>query len=194
LDLCKALGGIIMRGFIAIETDKHFQTECETIQSQLKSMNIQGIYMKSEDIHLTLKFFHNIDEESIKVIMGELKEKIHEKSFPIELHRLMAFIKRGKTSIVWLDVDKNIAKVKHLAEITNDVTNKYSTDEHPDNKFKAHYTLLRTRLNLEEEKILPEKLSEIDVNIKTKVSGIAFYKSELTAKGSVFTKLFRFDL
>lgn len=183
-----------MRGFIAINTDNHFKENCADIQNQLKKLNINGKFIDPEFIHLTLRFFHEVDEETIKKIMNELEETIKEDSFPIEIHRLMAFIKRGKSSVVWLDVDKNIAHVKHLAKITQDITDKYHLSDNPAIKFKAHFTLLRTKLNLEEEKILPEKLAQINVHIKTKVKNIVFYKSELTSKGSVYTKLYEFAL
>lgn len=183
-----------MRGFIAIETDSHFKKECENIQTQLMELNIKGKYVNPEFIHLTLRFFHDIDDNTVKKIMNELSNSITESSFNIEVHRLMAFIKRGKSSVVWLDVDKNIAKIKHLAQYTESVTDKYYKTDEVHQKFKGHFTLMRTKLNLEEERTLPEKLAEVDVNIKTKIKSIVFYKSELTSLGSIYTKLYEFKL
>ena len=102
-------GEIIMRLFIAINFDddvkKHIIKQRETV----KKFSRSGNFTNDDNIHLTIRFIGEADEEDIEYICEAMREACSNfRSFKINIGGL-GFFPRGDKSIVWTGVEKSKA-------------------------------------------------------------------------------------
>ena len=176
-----------IRVFIAIELDKETQSYLSNIQSELKETEADVKWVKSENIHLTLKFLGNIDLSKINQIK-EILTKISQENteFTIELSGIGAFPKMEYPRVIWIGIEKNQDKV---IKITEDLQERLTTLGIPEENrpFQAHLTLGRVKSNLNRS-ILVEKLKNIKLPQKPSqsVNKLTLFKSTLTPGGPIY--------
>jgi 2'-5' RNA ligase len=78
-----------MRTFIAIDFDRNIKSRLSDLREELAESGADVRWVKSQDLHLTLKFLGDIDDKQAGVVK-DLLEKIARLSspFPIALQSL----------------------------------------------------------------------------------------------------------
>lgn len=89
-----------MRTFIAIEIPEKIKREIEKIQNQLPEFD--GKLTKRENLHLTLKFLGEVDEEKIEKVKEKLKE-IKYKGFEAKLDKI-GFLITGNHKFILMNL------------------------------------------------------------------------------------------
>ena len=172
-----------MRTFISINIPEEIRKEVKKIQDFLPEFS--GKKTEVENLHLTLKFLGEIEEEKI----GEVKEKLREikiEKFETEIDEIGVFSEEF-IRIVWLhmkdcdDLQKQIdIALKNLFE--------------PEKRFMSHLTITRIK-RLKDKKEFLQDLKKIKIEkIKFKVDKFYLMKSELTAEGPRYSVLEEYDL
>ncbi len=180
-----------IRAFLAVDPPREILDEISRIQDRLRKA-IQGDirWVKPSGMHLTLKFFGNISESDIISISQVVKNNsVNIGPFTLNVRRLGAFPDVKRPRVLWLgmdgDVDMLIRLQKEMDSGLQDCG--FKKEDRP---FKAHLTLARIKEPKELiglAKII-EKSEDYGAGSFT-VGGLNLFKSELTPKGAIYTKL-----
>lgn len=173
-----------MRCFLAVDLPKKVKDEIEKIQKQLPEKDLKKV--EKENLHLTLKFFGEIDDKKI----NEIKEKIKDFKFEkikCNLGTIGVFPSSSFIRVVWVSLEPQ-DKIKELAKKINEKLNSR------DDRFESHITLARIKF-LKNKKEFIEKLKEIKVNpIEMTIDSFSLKKSTLTEKGPVYETIIEFKI
>jgi RNA 2',3'-cyclic 3'-phosphodiesterase len=120
-----------MRTFIAIDIPEEIKKKIVEIQEQLPEFN--GKKIEYENLHLTLKFLGEVNENSIEEIKNKLN-RVKLKSFEIEIKDIGMFSDR----IVWL-------KMKNCGELQKEVDDKLESLFEKEKRFMGHLTIARIK-------------------------------------------------
>jgi len=178
-----------MRTFIAIELSDGVRRELARLQDELRASGADVKWAKPENIHLTLKFLGNVDEDKIggiKTVLDEIASTLL--TFEISLFKTGAFPSLNSPRVIWVGIDKGCAETEKCASFIEERLEKigFPKEERP---FSAHLTLGRTR-SPKNKASLTEKLSTLSVEpASCPVKGITLFQSTLTPKGPIYTLL-----
>jgi len=152
-------------------------------------------WVRPESIHLTLKFFGNIEEESIeeisRVITGVASKFT---PFHLEVRDIGVFPNLMRPRVIWVGVDEAEDTLKILYNETEKNLEKigYDPEQRP---FNPHLTLGRVK-SLKEKRILIEKIEQFKgCELGSfQIEALYLFKSELRPAGAVYSKLNAFKL
>lgn len=186
-----------MRTFIAIELPEQIRTILSSIQDDLKQTHADVKLVKPENIHLTLKFLGDIEQDLVKKIHSTLDEITQRyPSFSLYLSCLGAFPKPQYPRVIWISVTND----QPVSEIAKDLEKEMIRIGLPaeSRPFSTHITLGRVRSGLN-RKALVEKLEFLNKNLSSpqpefKVLGLTLFKSTLTPQGPIYEAIFRCPL
>ena len=180
-----------IRTFLAIEIPLDILNEIGSIQSRLKR-TLQGMvrWVRPEAIHLTLKFFGNVSENNIAEISRIMEEHVNGISpFAFDVQKLGVFPNMNRPRILWLGISGD---VDALILFQKSMERKLRGGDLPkeESPFRPHLTLAR----IKEPKGLMglAKIIEKSDNYRAgrfDAEGLHLYRSQLTPRGAVYTKL-----
>lgn len=178
-----------MRTFIAVELDKEIKKVLSKIQDELKTTQADVKWVEPENIHLTLKFLGEVEENKIPKISQILKALSNQtKPFTIRLCELGTFPSPKYPRVVWIGITEGKTELLKLAELLEDslVQLKFPKEKRG---FSAHFTLGRVRSGKNKD-VLCQKLNTIQVpGLRQEIKSITLFKSTLTPKGPLYEKL-----
>ena len=178
-----------MRAFIALELSEEIKKELSRLQEELKKTGADVKWAKPENIHLTLKFLGNVEENKIAQIK-EILDGIssQNKPFEISLFKLGAFPSLNYPRVIWVGIDKGCAETEKIAALAEEKLENmgFGKEKRP---FSAHLTLGRVRSGRNKAG-LKEIISSLEVKPKScAIEGITLFQSTLTPRGSIYTPL-----
>jgi 2'-5' RNA ligase len=179
------------RLFIALPVDKKIISHVFENLSEKKSFN-NFRWEKKENIHITLKFLGDTEDNLIDDIDNRLKNiALNFNSFDLKLNKIGTFNRNGKPFILWFNFYKNesveLLNKKIEEELLNLGFNKENRDYNP------HVTLLRVKNEEDSETIKSYKDIKFEP-IEYCVNELYLIKSTLTPKGSLYTKIKTYKL
>lgn len=164
-----------MRTFIAIDIPEEIKEEIIKLQEQLPEF--KGKFTERENLHLTLKFLGEVDEEKIEKIKSGLRG-IKSKKFEVEIDSI-GFFSEKFIRIIWLHIT-NCEKLQK--EIDNSLGGLFEKEK----RFMSHLTIVRVK-TVRDKKNFINALNKIKIpSIKFKVSSFELKKSILTEEGPVY--------
>jgi RNA 2',3'-cyclic 3'-phosphodiesterase len=171
-----------MRIFISIDMPKEIQKKIIKIQNSLP--DFFGKKTEPENLHLTLKFLGEINEEKLEKVKQKLKE-IKFNKFQAEIDNIGIF-SESFVRIVWLHLSK-------CEKLQKEIDEKLKNIFEPEKRFMSHLTIARIK-KCDRKKFL-EKLKKIKIS-KTKfdIGNFKLKKSILTEKGPIYENLGEYDL
>ena len=177
-----------MRLFIAIDLPEEVKQSIEEIKTPLK--NIKGVKpVKKENIHLTLKFLGEVDDDKINKIIRALSQ-IKFKPFTLSLDKIGVFPDEKRIRVLWVNAEPE-DPLKGLKQAIDKALPGFK-DDHP---FKNHLTFARIKYltsDNDKKKIL-ELITNKQVDNKDfLVDKFKLYKSTLTPQGSIYEVLREF--
>ncbi len=184
-----------IRAFIAIELPAKIIEGLKEIQDKLKNGNNKVVWVKPENIHLTIKFLGDIEVakiDSIAVLLEDAAAK--NRSFDVSVKGVGGFPTIDNPRVLWVGVEEDGA---NLIQIYNNLEQGLSIlgFKKGDRPFKPHLTLGRIKF-LKDKKGLKERLERFkDITLgKCGVNGICLFQSRLTPEGAVHIKLKEYRL
>ncbi|WP_041589527.1 RNA 2',3'-cyclic phosphodiesterase [Thermoanaerobacterium thermosaccharolyticum] len=131
-----------MRAFLAVKLSESVINDIKNLQDELKKYTIKGRWTNKDNLHITLKFFGEINVEEVNKIR-EITNNISLsfKSFGIRLNKIGCFEGKDNIRVLWVNVvdDKNLMAL-HDAIETELSKAGFKKD---DRKFKTHITVAR---------------------------------------------------
>jgi len=184
-----------LRTFIAIELDQGLQKILKGIQDDLRKTGADVKWVESHNIHLTLKFLGDVNEEKI-LSLGETMESSLRgyPAFSFDLNHLGAFPTVNSPKIVWVGVGSGGKEIGGLIRILEDNSETVGFKKE-ERGGSPHVTIGRVRSSLNKFALskmmksysLPQPMTQ---NVK----GVVLFKSTLTSSGPSYEALKKFPL
>ena len=185
----------MIRSFLAIELPFTIIEKLKELQDDLKSSLSSVKWVRPESIHLTLKFFGNIEEESIEEISRVISGVTSKFSpFHLDIRNIGSFPSLTRPRVIWIGIDEREDTLKILYNTIEKSLETIGFDTEQ-REFNPHLTLGRVK-SLKEKRTLIEKVEQCkgcDLGV-FQVEALYLFKSDLRPSGAVYSKLNTFKL
>ena len=173
-----------MRVFVAVEISN--DEILKNIQTFQKDVQINAKPTKIDQIHFTLEFLGEIDQEKCEQVKDIIK-KISFSSFDISLKGVGGFPNLKNPHVIWIGIDDNGAK--KLISIANEIGMKLTElGFENEKKFKPHLTIFRVKKKINDISVMMKEYQTIEFGTQT-VSKIKVKRSVLSPKGPEYSDL-----
>ena len=179
------------RLFIAIKIPDEVKDKLLDVCYELSDSSELFKWEKPENIHLTLKFIGEVEEEFVSSIAKEIAFVENYNSFNFNVTKFGFFFRKGVPSILWVELQTD-ESIHSLVDKLNDRLSILSIPVER-RKFKPHLTMLRIKKNPGKEFIFNFKEHSFD-NWNFKSNEITLIKSELFPTGALYTDIKKYNL
>jgi 2'-5' RNA ligase len=182
-----------MRAFIAIEIPEYIKDNIVEIQDKLKKAFADITWVKKENMHITLRFFGEIQEKSVEDIKKFIRDTAKKNpKFNITLNNVGAFPSWNYPRVLWIGIKDPDKIIKLATELEDDIV-KGGFAPLQDKPFQAHLTIGRIKGPVNKESLKNISLS-ISFSSTMEVNKIIFFQSRLTPHGHIHTNIFQENL
>ena len=180
----------MIRSFLAIELPETILKEIGQVEEDLRSSHADVRWVSPEKIHLTLKFFGNIDELRIEPIVKSTVGAIQTISpFLLGVKGIGAFPNAKSPRVIWIGLlDEKEVLVSFQRSLETELE---KIGFEPENRpFQAHLTLGRVKSSRGREELvrLMEKYGEKAFG-DFQVKSVILFRSDLRPTGPIYTPL-----
>lgn len=182
-----------LRAFLAIDIDEDVKAKMYKVIKQFKQTDANIKYVELENLHLTLKFFGDIDTEGIDLLSSKIEEVISRfDSFTLKIKGCGAFPNTNRIKVIWLGLEEDEIVKKLHDELDKEFV-KLGFDK--DKKFSSHLTIGRMKSAKGKDKVKStiKEFSEIEIG-EMNVDRIILKKSTLTPQGPIYDNIKIFEL
>ena len=180
----------MIRSFLAIELPKPILKKIEEVQGDLRSTHADVRWVSPEKIHLTLKFFGNIEESRIDSIFKSIEEPVRNiLPFTIRVQGMGAFPQLKNPRVIWVGL-VNGSEILTSLQIQIETQLEKVGFQPEDRPFHPHLTLGRMKSSRGKEELAGrmEKHKEEEFG-DLRVERVVLFKSELRPSGPIYTPL-----
>jgi len=180
----------LIRSFLAIELPKPILRKIEEVQGDLRSIHADVRWVNPEKIHLTLKFFGNIEESRIDPIFKSIEEPIQNiPPFSLKVRGVGAFPHLKNPRVIWMglvDEREILTSFQKQIEIQLEKIG-FQPEDRP---FHPHLTLGRMKSSRGKEELVGrmERHKEEEFG-DLKVERVVLFKSDLKPSGPIYSSL-----
>ena len=172
-----------MRVFISIDIPEKVKREIVKIQEKLPEF--KGKKTEFENLHLTLKFLGEVDEEKIEKIREKLR-KVNFKTFNAEIDSIGVFSK-DFVRIIWLHLT-------NCDELQKEVDEKLGNLFEKEKRFMSHLTIARVK-SVRNKKEFLDELKKIKIlKMKFVVDKFELKESALMQRGPIYKTIEEYKL
>ena len=173
-----------MRVFIAVEISN--EEILEKIQTFQKNVKINAKATRTDQIHFTLQFLGEIDDEKCQQVKAVLNE-ISFSEFEVSLKNVGGFPNLKNPRVIWVGIEEDGAE--RLTNLANEIGTKLTNIGFgKDKKFKPHLTVFRIKKKIENISSIMSDFETMEFGIE-KISKIKLKKSVLSPKGPEYSDL-----
>lgn len=200
----------MIRAFLAVELPEPLKTSLATLQLDLKqrlsrdfSREVRVSWVQSAAIHLTIKFFGDIEEQLVLPMKESIRDVVREhRAIDVPLDRLGVFPRLQQPRVLWVgpaeqwEQGEGASRLIRLHRAIDECCSHLGLagDDRPLN---AHLTLARIK---EGERSVGQALAKSGVMDRPlrlgflHAASVALMKSELRPTGPVYTRLWELRL
>jgi 2'-5' RNA ligase len=180
----------LIRSFLAIETPRTILKKIEEVQEDLKLSRADVRWVNPEKIHLTLKFFGNIDELKIDPIVKSIEGPMRITSpLSLKVRGVGAFPHLKDPRVIWVGlVDGNELLASFQKQLEEELEK--IGFEREERAFHPHLTLGRMKSSKGRAELVGrmERYKEEEFG-DFKVERTVLFQSELKPTGPIYTPL-----
>ena len=182
-----------MRVFLAMEIDKKLLDKISKVQKEFAKCKAPIKFVETENLHCTLKFFGEIDDNKLNEIIEAIESKIkNHEPFKISIKKTGVFPNEKYIRVLWLGMED----VEPFTNLQKDLDEDFvKMGFKKERSYQPHLTIGRVKGAKNKAELL-SKLQDIgDIEIgEMEISKIFLKKSELTPVGPIYTTIKEFDL
>lgn len=197
----------MIRAFIAAELTATLRGRIGDLQQQVKGELTRELrrrapdariqWVRTESMHVTVKFLGDVTEDSVKDIEQALRQVARGRAtFTVEVGGLGVFPGARAPRVLWLGLAGEIDRLTALAQALDEALAElgYPRERRP---FQPHLTLARIKDRgrevgqaLDETGLLAHRMTLGTLE----VTALSLMKSDLTPTGAVYTRLVKVEL
>lgn len=185
-----------LRLFCAIELPKEVRAQVATYIATLREAapRARASWDREEKLHLTLKFFGDVEENRLGLLTGALRRAASLiDPFELKLSGTGAFPPSGSPRVLWLGVtDASGSMIRLHQQIEDECARSGFAREH--RRFRPHLTIARLRSREGAGRLAALHKSTGFETPAFKVTEIVLIRSELLPQGSRYTTLEKIEL
>ena len=182
-----------IRSFLAIDLDEDLKPKINDLINEFQEIDAKVKYVELENLHLTLKFFGDIDDEGLNLLIEAIENVVSKfNPFKINIKSCGAFPNKKHIRVIKLGIeDDTILKDLHKKLDKEFVQLGFDKDK----KFSTHLTIGRVK-SAKNKDLIKECIEEFeDIEIgEMEVNQISLKKSTLTSSGPIYEDLKVFKL
>ena len=175
------------RGFIAI--DINATPNILKFLKDIANSNADVKLVEPQNIHITLKFLGDVQEDKINDIEQIMKDSVKEiEPFTIKLSETGVFPNQNYIRVVWIGI-KDAEAIETIARSIDERLSQLGFKKEK-RGFSAHLTIGRVKTAKNKQLLLKAIENYKDFEFSTQdVNSIKLKKSDLTPKGPIYTTL-----
>lgn len=183
-----------MRLFFAIEIPEKIQQKILGVQQELKKSGADIKWVKPANIHLTLKFLGEVEDEKLPELV-RVGEKISKdfSPFAVEICGVGVFPNINRPRVIWAGIENGSKEMENLSELLSRQLAKIGFPEEK-RRFVGHLTIGRVKSPQRKGHLIEsfKSLEKADFG-RFPVSSLSLIKSQLTPAGPIYTVLKKFS-
>ena len=182
-----------IRSFLAIDLAEDLKPEIADVQKEFKKTGANIKYVPPQNMHFTLKFFGNIDENMVEEISEAVEKVIRNYSaFDLSIGGCGSFPNQNTIKVLWIGIDRN----SQIADLQKDLDSEFKKlGFKKERNYISHLTIGRPRNGKNKNQLKDTINSLKDLKIGTmRVSKISLKKSTLTPQGPIYEDIKVFNL
>lgn len=179
-----------MRVFFAVPLPSDARREVREFADTVKPLLPRMKWVEEENLHLTLRFIGEVDEERLPLLIDAGRDAVHElHTFQAVLGELGAFPHSGKARVLWWGLKRGRDEAVQIFTRLEDELVKRGFESEK-RAYHPHVTLARMR------RPAPLALRELTPpgSLTAGVKAFVLYKSTLTPQGPIYEILEEFRL
>ncbi len=186
-DCCEQIP--LIRTFIAVNLASFVVEEIAKVQAALRAADPGVVrWTRVENMHLTLKFLGDIEQDCVAPILSRLRRVVHDRpAFRVEARRLGGFPDLKRLRVIWVGLSG-----EGLTVLSKDLETALRELHFPAEKreFHPHVTLGRVRSQRGWDQVLPLVQHYAHTSFGTSViDQVRLYRSDLRPTGAIYTAL-----
>ncbi len=184
----------MIRSFFAIDLPGAFRDEIGRLQARLKQSGADVKWVRTESVHLTLKFLGDVAEETLPSLAEAVGREV-EASSPLRLvmQGTGVFPNPARARVVWLGLTGDLEALAALQHGVEKAAAGFGFE--PEGRaFKPHLTLGRVRSGRNRSGLLAELDRLKPEPLEFMAEEVVLFKSDLRPTGAVYTPLQRLPL
>lgn len=178
----------MMRIFIAFDIPNSIRDILYDLQKELHGSEAKIKLVEKKNLHCTLKFLGEIDDDKIAEI-DEILKKIRLKNFTVNLGKVGVFPNMSFIRVVYIELIPSSDVIKLQQAIDSELLALFQQDA----RFQSHMTLGRVKFVKDKEKF-NKKISELKAEGSFDITEFKLYKSVLTKDGPNYETLKTYKL
>jgi len=183
------------RVFCAIELPDQVRARLQEHIQQLRKdvPEVAASWSRVENIHLTLKFFGNVELDKIPAISTAASRMVKEFSpFEINIGNTGVFPRASRAQVLWIGVSDPSGKLLGLQKRLEDecAAEGFAIE---DRAFRPHLTIARIRKPDGARPLADAHLNMRFESMPVKLTEVIVFHSELSSKGSKYTPISRHE-
>ncbi|HOQ20335.1 MAG: RNA 2',3'-cyclic phosphodiesterase [Methanothermobacter tenebrarum] len=182
-----------IRSFLAIDVDNPLKDKIIEVQRILEEADAQLKFVEPENLHFTLKFFGQINNNMIEKLSRTIKEKIGSyKPFKLKIEGVGVFPNKNYMRVIWLGA-KNPEEFSEIQKTLDEEFKRLGFKK--EKSYIPHLTIARVKGGKNKDRLL-EKIEELEnVQIgEMQIKELKLKKSELKPEGPTYTTIKTFKL
>jgi RNA 2',3'-cyclic 3'-phosphodiesterase len=184
-----------MRCFVAIALPAAVRKHLVRVQDLLRRGDPDVKWVEQENLHLSLKFLGDVDDEPLATLKGLLSvEALRWPRLRLTYAGIGTFPEHGTPRVLWAGCSGDLEKLAGLAGAVERAAEQVGVErEH--RPYVAHLTIGRVRSsrNVKHLKAALENQREVPLG-SDEVGSFVLYKSTVTSKGPIYEELASFPL
>lgn len=176
-----------MRTFIAIELPVGIKQALAEIQHDLREVQADVSWPKTENLHLTLKFLGEVEEQRIAGIKNALSEAASATNhFSLYLENIDLLPNQRQPRVIYSTVKGQLDELSHLQKSIEDKLAPLDF-KREERSFKPHITLGRVKSAKGMRELIVKCLMKEFRSEAFLVGEVVLMKSELRSSGSIYS-------
>ena len=184
------------RVFCAVELPDDVRRELQNHVSRLREAvpDVAASWSRVENVHLTLKFFGNVEVDRISAISAAALRAAREFSpFPIGVGGTGVFPRPSRPQVLWIGISDPLGQLSALQKKFEDECG--TADFEKENRaFRPHLTIARIRRPEGARSLADAHLRMEFKPIQVELNEVILFRSELSSKGSRYTPISRHSI
>lgn len=177
------------RTFWAIRISREVEDLIRRIYSEIPELKRGIRLVPPENVHITLKFLGDTDEQQVGSIIAAVKDQIiNWHSFPVTVGGTGTFPNPRQPRIIFLDIKDGLEKLREISNIIENCMERFGYKQEK-RAFTPHLTIGRVKDDRQAINAVESLLRYQYEPVPFNATQIVFFESTLTPQGAIYTPL-----